>query len=174
MNKKTSDNLTDIISLATKAEIDKINNKMNLKYDAIIFTYQNNIPNISKVMEQIVLSKKITVIYINNTINIGHLYNLVDDYYFHMTEESKIEVLLPYIIKTISKYVRRISILEGELAEVSDNLNTFKLTNKAKRKLMDEGFSEEESHKFIINKSMELRKSKKHVVNLIIENKIDI
>ena len=38
---------------------------------------------------------------------------------------------------------------------------------------MKKGLNEEDAHRFILDKSMSMRLSKKLVVNLIIENKID-
>jgi len=40
--------------------------------------------------------------------------------------------------------------------------------------LMNKGLNEADSHKFIVHKAMEMRLSKKKIVNLIIEEKIDL
>ena len=158
-----------------KGDIDtKLSRDMINVYDCVIFTYQNDIPNLPKVIEQIVLEKKILVLYINNTSSMGYFYNVIDDIYFNAINEIYIDVELPYIIKSASKYLHAISILKTENARNKDELTTLKLINKAKRILISKGLTEAESHQFIQRKSMDMRLSKKEFVNLIIENKIDI
>lgn len=143
-------------------------------YDCVIFSYKNEIPNLPKVIEQIVLEKKILVLYINNTPSIGQFYSVVNDLYFHIVNELTMDVELPTIIKSSSKFLARINSLELDLSKTKDRLELLKLTGKAKRCLIDKGLTEEESHQFIQRKSMDMRISKKKLVNLIIENKIDI
>lgn len=144
------------------------------EYDALIFSYQNRIPNIPKVLEQICLEKRIQVVYITNTLSIGQFYNLFEDLYFHYIQEVNIDYLLPRMMETSSKYLRKIRNLEEENKRVKEELLLIKNTNKAKRILMKKGLSEDDAHKFIIDKSMTMRMTKKRLVSLIIENKIDI
>ena len=143
-------------------------------YDCVIFTYQNNIPNLPKVIERIVLDKKLLVIYVNNTSSIGYYYNLINDLYFAMVTEVTLDIELPAVINANLKYVKKINKLELTVLELEEQLRLVKLTNKAKRVLIEKGLSEEESHKFILQKAMSMRVSKLKLVNLIIENKIDI
>ena len=143
-------------------------------YDSAIFTHQNNIPNMPKLLERIVLEKKIHVVYITNTPSIGQFYNLFDDIYFNYVQEHKIDLVLGTILKHTKKYMKSIHILEKDNYKLREDIVLLKQTNKAKRILMDKGLSEADSHKFIVNKAMDMRVGKKRVVNLIIEEKIDI
>ena len=154
--------------------IHKVDKNVLLQYNAVIFTYQNNIPNISKVLEQIALQKKIQVIYVSNTMNIGMFYNLLNDVYFTYIEEHKLDFALPNALHLSNKFIKEIKILRTENEQLKSDIQLLKLTSKAKRVLMSKGFSEADAHNFIIQKAMELRISKKRCVNLIIENKIDI
>lgn len=156
----------DIITKLTRNHI--------LEYDAVIFSYNNNIPNMPKLLERIVLEKKIHVIYITNTLSIGQFYNLFDDIYFNYIQEHKMDLMLSTILRHTKKYIRNITQLQDEANKIKEELQLLKLTNKAKVILMNKGLSEADSHKFIINKAMDLRVSKKKLVNLIIEEKIDI
>ena len=144
------------------------------EYDALIFTYQNNIPNLPKVLEQIVLEKRVQVLYITNTLSIGHFYNLYDDLYFHYVKEENMDILIPRLLETSKKYIGNIHQLQEENRRLNDELELIKNTNKAKRILINKGLSEADAHRFIIDQSMSKRLSKKKIVNLIIENKIDI
>jgi response regulator NasT len=144
------------------------------EYDTVVFTHQNSVPNMPKLLERIVLEKKIHVIYITNTPSIGQFYNLFDDIYFNYVQEHKIDLVLSTIIKHTKKYLKEISYLESKRLQVEEELDLLKSTNKAKRILIKKGLSEEDSHKFIVSKAMEMRVSKKKLVNLIIEEKIDI
>ncbi len=148
-------------------------NMLNL-YDYIVFSYKNKIPNLPKLIESIVLERKMLVIYINNKTSIGSFYNILNDMYFIMLNEMSLEIELPITLKTTTKYIKRITQLQIENTDLSIRLTTLKLTNKAKRILIKKGLSEDESHQFIQKKAMDLRITKRKLVNLIIENKIDI
>ena len=154
--------------------IDKVSRNTIIHYDSIIFTYKNNVPNMPKLLERIVMERKTHVVYVTNTVSIGQFYNLFEDLYFNYVQESKLDLVLSTILRHTKKYIKEINIIEDKNRELKEELKTIKQTNKAKRVLMTKGLSEEESHKFIINKAMDLRVSKKKLVNLIIEEKIDI
>ena len=154
--------------------IQKVTRQTINSYDAIIFSYKNNIPNITKVLEQISLEKKVLVVYINSTLSIGQFYNLLHDEFFTLINESRMDFELPSILQNSMKFIKKIRILNAKFTDVEEELNLLKTTNKAKMILMSKGLSEAESHKFIQRKAMELRTTKKNLVSLIIENKIDI
>jgi response regulator NasT len=154
--------------------VDKVDRLILNSYHGIIFSYENKIPNISKLLEQIVLEKRIHVVYITNTTSIGQFYNLYDDIYFNYVQEFKLDVVLSTILRHTNKYLREIKHYEYQLDKTKSELDLLKATNKAKRILIDKGFSEADAHRYIIDKSMELRMTKKKLVNLIIEQKIDI
>ena len=152
----------------------KLTRNMINVYDCVIFSYKNDIPNLPNVIERIVLEKKLLVIYINNTNSIGYYYNLINDLYFVMVNEMTLDIELPTVINSNTKYVKKINNLETKISDLEEKLKLIKLTNTAKRVLMNKGLTEEESHKFIQQKAMSMRVSKLKLVNLIIENKIDI
>jgi len=156
----------DVVSKITRSSLNE--------FDTLIFTYQNQIPNLPKLLEQIVLEKRIQVLYITNTPSIGQFYNLFDDVFFNYVMEVNIDVMIPKIIEISRKYLRKIKYLEETSRDAKESVSVLKNTNKAKRILMNKGLSEDDSHRFIIDKAMTLRMSKKAIVNLIIENKIDI
>ena len=143
-------------------------------YDVVIFTYKNNIPNLPKVLESIVLESEILVIYVKNTLSTGEFYNVLNDLYFSAINEQSLEIELYSIMNNSLKYLKEMALIKAENSKLTKELLTIKLVNKAKRVLMSKGLSEEESHKFIQTKAMDLRKSKLQTVKLIIENKIDI
>lgn len=154
--------------------VKKLTRNMLNVYNCVIFSYKNDIPNLPKVIEAIVLEKNIHVIFINNSSSISHYYNLMDDLHFSMIQDYSLEIALPITIGAHSKYVQKIVDLKEQLQESKDEIELMKLTNKAKLVLMKKGLSEAKSHKFIQQKAMSMRISKLKLVNLIIENKIDI
>jgi len=143
------------------------------QYDIVTFTHQNNIPNLPKVIESIVLEQKVLVLYIHNTLSVGQFYNVLNDNYFNVVNEQYLDIELPNIINISSKYLSAITLLKKENSSLSQQISDIKMANFAKRILMGKGYSEADSHKFIQKKSMDLRKSRESIVNLIIENKID-
>ncbi len=147
-------------------------NSINM-YDTIIFTSRNNIQNLPKLIEQIVLEKKVLVIFINNNLSLGEYYNVLNDIYFSMVNEQTLDIELPFILKNNRKFLNEINILNKEVFSLKERLNAINLINNAKRVLSKKGYSEADSHQFIQKKSMDLRLSKKMTAALIIENKID-
>lgn len=156
----------DVITRVTRSTINE--------YNALIFTHQNQIPNLPKVLEQIVLEKRVQVLYITNTLSIGQFYNLFDDIFFNYIKEENIDFMIPRILEISRKYLSKITKLEEDSNRLKEDLSLYKNTSKAKRILIKKGLSEDESHRFIIDMAMTKRLSKKDIVNLIIENKIDI
>lgn len=151
----------------------RITKAMIQQYDCMILSYKNEIPNIPIVLEGIVLEKSCSIIYITNNASIGQFYNVYNDLYMNFVNELTMEVELPLTIKLVQKYMKQIRILQTTNNDVEERLEVLELTNKAKRLLMKKGLSEADSHQFIQQKAMDLRKSKKQIVNLIIKNKID-
>ncbi len=143
-------------------------------YDIVIFSYKNNIPNLPKVLESIVLEQKIFVIYVNSTLSTGEFYNLLNNLYFSMINVQNMEIEFLSVLTNSLKYIREINAYKLKNEQLNNELNTIKLVNKAKNILISKGLSEADSHKFIQRKAMDLRLSKKQTANLIIENKIDI
>jgi len=143
-------------------------------YDAVIFSYKNNIPNLPKVLESIVLEQKIFVIYVNNTLSTGEFYNILNNLYFSVINEQNLEIEFLSVLNNSLKYINQINLYKTENEQLINKLETLKLINKAKIVLTSKGLSEDESHKFIQKQAMNLRLSKKETANLIIENKIDI
>ncbi len=144
------------------------------KYDAVIFSYKNNIPNLPKVLESIVLEQKIFVVYVNNTLSTGKFYNVLNNLYFGVINEQNIEIEFMSVLSNSLKYLKEINLFKEENESLKDKLSTMVLVNKAKTILIAKGLNEGDAHKFIQSKAMDLRLSKKQTANLIIENKIDI
>lgn len=154
--------------------IDRATFQTVMKYQYIIFSSDNNIPNLPKLIEQIVIEKKAIVLYVTKTLSVGQFYNVNQDLYFNIVNEGVIDVELKHAIEYAQKYIHYITNLQHDNARLKEQVNVMKLTNKAKRVLMSKGLNEEESHQFIQKRSMDMRIPRKKLVNLIIENKIDI
>lgn len=154
--------------------VDKVTRSIVLNYDFIIFPHNNSLPNISKVIERIVLDKKAMVLLVNKTSNIGQFYNVMNDLYFHIVQEQELESGLVNTLIIAQKYLTITNNLFHENDQLKRKITFMKNESKAKRILMSKGLSEASSHAFIQRKAMDLRTSKEKLVNLIIENKIDI
>ena len=140
----------------------------------IVLSSNNEIPNLPVLVERLILEQNIHVVYINKTPSIGQFYNVMNDMYFHMIQEYTLEVELPLLVRTIEKLQKPYIRLVKQKEDYKDQLETLKLTNRAKRMLMDHGYTEEEAHQYIQKTAMDNRLSKKRLVSLIIQNKIDI
>jgi response regulator NasT len=153
--------------------IHKFSRSLVNQYDVLIFTYQNNISNLPKVIESLVLEQKTLILYIHNTLSVGQFYNVLYDQYFNVVNEQFLDIEIPNFINIACKYLMEIIRLKNENQDLNKQINAIKMANFAKRILMEKGYSEADSHKFIQKKAMDLRKSRQSIVNLIIENKID-
>lgn len=143
-------------------------------YEAIIFTEDVAIPNITKVIEQIILEEHSAVIYVHGGQWMNHLYNMMNNPFFIEVNYKQIELLFYQKVDISLKYIQLIKRKNREIRLLSDNYKDLKNEIKAKRILMSRGLSEDESHKLIQTKAMKLRKQKKDIVNLIIRNRIDL
>lgn len=155
----------DLVDRVTRREIEH--------YDYFIASYQHKIPNMPVVLERLVLEQRIHVMYITNTPSIGQFHALYGDKYFHLLDETRLDIELPLTIRLVTKYMNEIQYLTAQLLTTKEKLDTLKQTNKAKKVLMENGYTEPEAHQFIQQKAMTMRISKHRLVNLIIENKID-
>lgn len=153
--------------------IDKITRNTLMNYDFLVISPTKHINNLPKVIEQIVLEDIINVVFVSNTLNIGQYYNVMNSIRFNFVSNLNMESELIFTLSNTHKYINIIKNLELENNKLKDQVLLIKLTNKAKRVLMTKGFSEEESHHFIQKKAMDMRISKKKLVNLIIQNRID-
>ncbi|MFK5883844.1 MAG: ANTAR domain-containing protein [Candidatus Izemoplasma sp.] len=154
--------------------IDKVTQKSLNEYQTIIFSNKNKINNIHIVMENIVVAKRVLVVYINNTPNIGQFHNLLNSELFINIEERKIDTSLLDIIKISNKYLLVIESFKEELDKLKQELIDDKIINRAKFVLISKGLTEANSHKLIQKTAMNFRVSKSEAANLIIKNKIDI
>ncbi|MCF7925272.1 MAG: hypothetical protein K9L26_01960, partial [Candidatus Izimaplasma sp.] len=153
--------------------VNKVTSHTIQNYDVVIFTEDLQINNIIKVLEQIVLEEAILVIFIHNEKLIHHFYNIQNHPYFMEINEKHLKTEWELKIPIALKYIKELTRLNAQLKQTKVQLSTMKSEQKAKRILMNKGFSEAESHHYIQQKAMALRKSKNVIVNLIIENKID-
>ncbi|MCF7926244.1 MAG: hypothetical protein K9L74_01535 [Candidatus Izimaplasma sp.] len=154
--------------------IQKCNQYALMRYDVIIFTYKNAIPNLPKLLEQLVLEKKSLIIHIKKNKHVGLFYNLQQDLFYLPILEINMALQLGSLINQTHKYLRKIMDLSKEKQDFKEKFNHLRNENKAKRILMKSGLTEEKAHRFIIDEAMQRRKAKNYIVNLIIKKKIDI
>lgn len=151
-----------------------INRSVVQDHDSLVITFEHEIPNMPVVIERIIMEQTIHVIYVDRTLPVSRLFNVVNDMHFHYIDVATMEVGLPVLLETMQKFTPKVRRLQTDLNQTKEQLDLLQKTNKAKRLLMKKGLSEDESHQFIQRQSMDMRISKKELVNLIIENKIDI
>jgi hypothetical protein len=144
------------------------------EYDVFILSYNNEIPNIVVVIEQIILLKKVHVIYIHKNYTIGRFYQVVDDAFFHLVNYFSYDIELRLLLKTISKISAFIKQQQDKITDLETRYDVLEKITKAKFILMGNGYTEEQAHRFITRGAMDMRVSKKRFANLIIKNRIDI
>lgn len=144
------------------------------RYDGIILTSDGHVPNLSKLLEQLVLREATLIIYVHSGKGMHAFHNVEQDPYFIDVIHHQIDMMFSQKVKMAIKYIKIINRYKTELKDTVSQYNQLKDELKAKRMLMKKGFSESDAHRFIQSKAMQLRKQKNDIVNLIIENKIDL
>ncbi|MEC9484704.1 MAG: hypothetical protein UMR38_02365 [Candidatus Izemoplasma sp.] len=142
-------------------------------HEILIFHEELQIPNLIKVIEQIVLEQSILVLYAHEGKTLHRFYNVQHHPFFIDINIKSLHIEWDYKVVLAMKYIKTLMQNYQEIDNIKSELSALKMEVKAKRFLMNKGLSEAESHRFIQRKAMQLRKSKKDVVNLIIENEID-
>lgn len=123
----------------------------------------------SQVLDVLVNMNHNIVIYISDSLEYGLLYNVLDNPSFFLLSVDGIKALnniVKYMLNVRKKHEKSLE----EIRRLKDKAESMTLTQEAKLILIKEkNYQEEQAHKYIIKKAMELRKTKAEIAKMIIE-----
>lgn len=113
--------------------------------------------------------RKVLVVYITPNMEIGSLYNYIDNPCFYIVQEKNY-VPLDDILYMMSKYTDIIFNLSEEIDSYKEKILEDRLMQKAKLILMEsQNMSEKDAHSYIIKQAMNQRSTKASISKRIIE-----
>jgi response regulator NasT len=140
-----------------------------LRYEVIIIHSSWRLSNVFSFIENIVLSKTIPVIYITSLINIAPFIKILDSGYFSMIDENKIDIELPLTLSLLFKFINEYNRMNLENKKIIIEYEQKRMIDHCKGILMNQGLSEEEAHRFIQKRAMDMHISKYDVCMQIIK-----
>ncbi len=149
-----------------------LNRLINQKKPKVLIVHHSvNCMNITKLFNYLVVNKIIPIIYINNTINYGQFYQVLNDPFFINIEETKMETPLPIIINYFIQTKKEIIKLYQQVDRLESKLKDKETIHQAKYKLMErKKMTEDEAHQYIVKEAMNKRVSKKQIALEILKN----
>lgn len=124
-------------------------------YDIVLVHSSYKINNLFKFIENAVLKKLTTIIYITTNINSNPFRRFNEHSNLIFIDENKMYIELNLAIEMIKKYSLQISKLKENNEKLSKKVDELQIVNKCKRMLIKKGYTEESAHKYILKYSME-------------------
>ncbi len=138
-------------------------------YDAVIVHSTYRLPNLISFIENAVIYKLSTVIYVTSNPLSNPFRKFHDHPNLISVDEVKMDVELPFALNMLDKYSDQLKKLNQENVKLSQNLNEVNMMAKCKRKLMKTGYTEEEAHKYILQYAMDNHLNKYDACKCLLE-----
>lgn len=126
-----------------------------IKYDFIILHTSYKLSNLNNFIENAVINKLTTIIYLTSNVNSNSFRKLKDHTNLIYVDENKMDIELPFSMALFKKYSSQIEELNNEKIVLSKKIEENRLMNKCKRYLIKKGFTEERAHKHILKYAMD-------------------
>lgn len=138
------------------------------KADLCIIVDQNDIPNLTHVIEGIVYEERFPVVYV--TAKPTLLHNVDSSPIFYMLNERFIDVLLAPLCDVLTKTYKQHISMKQELEKCRHLIEDERLIAKAKLLLVEKrNMTEPEAHRYIQEEAMKARLSRSQLARRIID-----
>lgn len=131
-----------------------------MRYELLMMHSSYPLTGLYAFIDHILIHHQIPVIFISSNPSLGQINQFAKHSTFALVDEMKMDAVLPVTIQMFIKQKQRIEELEKENTVLNKKVHLQEQMTKCKRKLMDEGLSEEESHQFILKYAMDHKCSK--------------
>lgn len=125
------------------------------RYNLIVIHSSYRLSNLYSFIENAVLQKLSTIIYVTTNLSSNSFRKLKDHANLIYVNENKMDVELPFSISLFKKYNDQIYELNKENLKLNKKVEDNYLFNKCKRLLIKNGYTEEEAHRYILKFSMD-------------------
>jgi AmiR/NasT family two-component response regulator len=130
------------------------------QFDVVIIHSTYRITDLYNFIEHAVLQELTTIMYITTNVNSNPFRKLNDHSNLVFIDENKLDIELNVALAMFQKYAKRISTLTNENRDLEERLTELQLMNRCKRKLMQDDFTEETAHQYILKYAMDHHISK--------------
>lgn len=126
-----------------------------LQYNVVIIHSSYFLPNLHNFIENAVIQKITTFIYITSNILANPFRKFKEHSNLILVDENKMDIELPISIGLYEKYNNQINDLSKENAVLNKKLLESNLISKCKRLLISKGYTEDDAHKYILKYAMD-------------------
>ena len=141
-----------------------------IKYDFCIIHTSYRLSNLYDFIENAILQKVTTIIYITTNVNSNPFRRFKDHANLIYVNENKMDVELPISILLFEKYSAQIRELSNKNIKLNKTVEENYLLNKCKRALIKNGFNENEAHQYILKYAMDNHINKIEACNRLLVN----
>ncbi len=125
------------------------------QYSVVIIHSSYKLNDLYSFIENVVIQKATTILYLTSNIGSNPFRKFINHSNLIFVDEAKMDVELPYALELYQKYSQQIDNLNKENAKLAKKVKESNNLAKCKRKLISEGYSEEEAHKYILKYAMD-------------------
>jgi regulator of replication initiation timing len=140
--------------------------------DLLIVHPSWRLPNLIPFMENLVVTKTVPIIYLQNVISTASFAKLASGSHFIRVSELKMEAELPVATELLLAFKAEMQPIVTENRALKSENELMKLMNQCKRHLMNQGLTEAQAHEKIVRTAMEERLSKHDACVRLLSEKI--
>ncbi len=141
-----------------------------IQYDIVIVHSSYRLSNLYNFIENAVIQKLATFLYITTNINSNPFRKFQDHTNLIFIDEHKMDGEIPLSLGLFEKYNKQIKTLTDENSRLKIDLQELQLMSQCKRKLMQKGLNEDEAHKFILKYAMDNHLDKIEACNRLLRS----
>lgn len=130
------------------------------RYSLVIIHSSWRLANVYQFIERAVLSKTVPVIYVTPTINIAPFSKIMNNPYFSLIEEGKIDMELSIACVLMRKFAMEMKVLVDENNAIKNRSALKQTMEDCKKRLIESGMSEDAAHRTILKRAMDDQISK--------------
>ncbi|HOO43653.1 MAG TPA: hypothetical protein PKU69_01155 [Bacillota bacterium] len=138
-------------------------------YDVTIIHSTYRMTELYHFIENVVIQKLTTVIYITSNVNSNPFRKFVNHTHLIFVDENKMDIELPLALELIDKQKDQIQHLANEKIKLERQIKELNTMNRCKRMLMHQGLTEEEAHQKILKFAMDNHIDKIEACNRLLD-----
>jgi hypothetical protein len=125
------------------------------QFDLLIIHSSYRLAGLTQFIEHLVLSRTLPILYVSSTIALGSFRALMDNPYFLLIDENKMDSELAPTIRLMAKIIPEMKVMASEVQKAETRRESEKMMQKCKKRLIESGMTEEDAHRFILKTAMD-------------------
>jgi len=131
-----------------------------LRYDLIVVHASWKLPNLVGFVVNLVLEHARPVIYLASSIGIGAFRPIMDDPYFTIIDDQRIDAEFGIAVSLLLKTAKALREQADKAKKAAERADMRRQMDECKRKMVASGMTEEEAHRLILKTAMDRQISK--------------